>query len=51
MVYVSAMMAFRNAARSVNDKETLQKKLAGVPQTIVDGLLSRFTESERDTSK
>ncbi|EPS98872.1 hypothetical protein FOMPIDRAFT_1148132 [Fomitopsis schrenkii] len=51
VVYVSAMMAFRNAARSVNDKETLQKKLAGVPQTIIDGLLSRFTESERDTSK
>lgn len=45
------MMAFRNAARSVNDKETLQTKLTGMPQTIIDGLLSRFTESERDMNK
>ena len=50
-MYVSAMMAFRKAARSVNDKEALQKKFAGVPQTIIDGLLSRFTESVRDQSK
>ncbi|KAH9837707.1 RNA polymerase I associated factor, A49-like protein [Rhodofomes roseus] len=51
VMYVSAMLAFRMAARSVNDKEALQKKFTGVPQIVVDGLLSRFTESERDTNK
>ncbi|KZT68077.1 RNA polymerase I associated factor, A49-like protein [Daedalea quercina L-15889] len=51
VMYISAMFAFKLAARSVNDKETLQKKLTGVPQIVTDGLLSRFTESERDTNK
>lgn len=50
-MYVSAMMAFKAAARSVNDKEVLQKKLTGFPQIVIDGLVSRFTESERETSR
>lgn len=50
LLYISAMMAFKMASRSVNDKEALQKRLSGVPQTVIDGLLSRFTETTRNTN-
>ncbi|KAH9921136.1 RNA polymerase I associated factor, A49-like protein [Fomitopsis serialis] len=51
VMYISAMMAFKMVARSVDNKEALQKKLTSVPQTVIEGLVSRFTESERDTNK
>jgi len=50
LLYISAMFAFKMASRSVNDKETLQKRLNSVPSIVVDGLLTRFTESTRDTN-
>ncbi|CCM05914.1 uncharacterized protein FIBRA_08152 [Fibroporia radiculosa] len=50
VLYISIMFAFKTASRSVNDKETLQKRLAGVPPIVLDGLLARFTETTRDSS-
>ncbi|KZT03300.1 RNA polymerase I associated factor A49-like protein [Laetiporus sulphureus 93-53] len=47
LFYISAMFAFKMASRSVNNKETLQTRLNGVPQIVIDGLLSRFTETAR----
>lgn len=35
----------------VNDKEALQKRLQDIPPVVVDGLLSRFTETVRNTSE
>lgn len=31
------------------DKQTVHQKMKGVPALIVDGLLSRFTETSRDS--
>ncbi|KAJ3528889.1 hypothetical protein NM688_g7932 [Phlebia brevispora] len=48
LLYISAMFAFKNASRLVNDKPALQERLKDVPSIVVDGLLSRFTETSRD---
>ncbi|OCH90863.1 RNA polymerase I associated factor, A49-like protein [Obba rivulosa] len=50
LMYISAMLAFRAAARSVNDQQALQSKLPNVPSIVIDGLLSRFTETVRNTN-
>ncbi|EEB08786.1 DNA-directed RNA polymerase I complex subunit Rpa49 [Schizosaccharomyces japonicus yFS275] len=45
LVYVVALLqAFVSARRSVNDRETLRKKLGFPPEIVIDGLLKRFTE-------
>ena len=49
--YISTMMAFYRNSRNVGDKDALQQKLSGVPPIVLDGLLSRFTETERSTNK
>ncbi|RPD77153.1 RNA polymerase I associated factor, A49-like protein [Lentinus tigrinus ALCF2SS1-7] len=49
--YISTMMAFLKNARNVGDKDALQQRLSGVPPIVLDGLISRFTEKERDTNK
>ncbi|KAI0354308.1 RNA polymerase I associated factor A49-like protein [Trametes cingulata] len=49
--YVSTMMAFFKNSRNVGDKDALQQKLSGVPPIVLDGLISRFTETERSTNK
>ncbi|RDX40440.1 RNA polymerase I associated factor, A49-like protein [Polyporus arcularius HHB13444] len=49
--YISAMMAFLKNARNVGDKDALQQRLSRVPSIVLDGLISRFTEKERDTNK
>ncbi|KAI0712757.1 RNA polymerase I associated factor, A49-like protein [Cerioporus squamosus] len=49
--YISTMMAFLKNARNVGDKDALQQRLSGVPSIVLDGLVSRFTEKERDTNK
>lgn len=47
-MYISAMLSFRLAARQLcNDKEAMAKRLGGFPSSVVDGLLSRFTEPLR----
>ncbi|GBE87161.1 RNA polymerase I associated factor, A49-like protein [Sparassis latifolia] len=50
LLYISSMFAFKTAQRIVSDKEALQKRLSSVPGPVLDGLLSRFTESARNTS-
>ncbi|EMD35139.1 hypothetical protein CERSUDRAFT_116615 [Gelatoporia subvermispora B] len=50
LIYISAMFAFRAASRSVSDRQTLQTKLGNVPSIVIDGLLSRFTETVRNTN-
>ena len=49
--YISTMMAFLKNARNVGDKDALQQRLSGVPPIVLDGLITRFTEKERDTNK
>ena len=51
MFAISAMFAFYNARRSVSDKDKLQERLGRIPATLLDGLLSRFTESARGSTK
>lgn len=49
--YISTMIAFKNASKTLNDKDKLYERLKSVPSIVVDGLLSRFTESSRDSTK
>ncbi|EKM52686.1 uncharacterized protein PHACADRAFT_261280 [Phanerochaete carnosa HHB-10118-sp] len=51
LFYISIMLAFRAASRVVSDKQVLQERLKVVPSIVLDGLLSRFTESSRDTNQ
>jgi DNA-directed RNA polymerase I subunit RPA49 len=48
---ISSMFAFYNARRNVSHKEKLQERLGGVPATLLDGLLSKFSESARGSTK
>ncbi|OJA20553.1 hypothetical protein AZE42_07068 [Rhizopogon vesiculosus] len=47
LVYISAMMSFHKATFKKIDKTDIQQKLSAVPGVVVDGLLSRFTETPR----
>ncbi|KAJ8586617.1 RNA polymerase I associated factor, A49-like protein [Rhizopogon salebrosus TDB-379] len=47
LVYIAAMMAFHKSTFKNIDKTVLQQKLAAVPTVVIDGLLSRFTETAR----
>ena len=48
---ISAIFTFYNARRNVSDKAKLQERLSRIPATLVDGLLSRFTDSARGSTK
>jgi len=48
---ISSMFAFYNARRNVSDKEKLQERLGRIPATLLDGLLSKFTDSARGSTK
>ena len=48
---ISAMFAFHNARRNVTDKEKLQERLGRIPVTLLDGFLSKFTDSARGSTK
>ena len=48
---VSAMFAFYTARRNVSDKEKLQERLSRIPAPLLDGLLSKFTDSARGSTK
>ncbi|KIM53244.1 hypothetical protein SCLCIDRAFT_1222967 [Scleroderma citrinum Foug A] len=49
--YISCMMLFRNLAVRNLDKDILQENLNTLPSVVVDGLLSRFTETTRSSSR
>ncbi|KAG5637083.1 hypothetical protein H0H81_005816 [Sphagnurus paluster] len=50
--YISAMLAFRRHAEGKGaTKDEISEKLPGLPGVIVDGLLARFTETARGSSK
>lgn len=52
LLYISYMMVFRKLATQSNlGKISLQEKLGSMPSAIADGLLSRFTENARSSSK
>ncbi|KAI0339086.1 RNA polymerase I associated factor, A49-like protein [Trametopsis cervina] len=51
LLYISSLFAFRSASRIVNDKQALQDRLKHVPNIVVDGLLSRFTETSKDKNE
>ena len=51
LMYISTLFAFKNASRIVDDKQKLQERLRHVPSIIVDGLLSRFTQTSKDKNE
>ncbi|GLB44229.1 putative rpa49 subunit specific to nuclear rna polymerase i [Lyophyllum shimeji] len=52
LLYISAMLAFRQATRFTkgSTKDQITEKMNGVPSVVVDGLISRFTETARGSS-
>jgi DNA-directed RNA polymerase I subunit RPA49 len=48
---ISAMFAFYNARRMVDEKGKLRERLTRIPPALLDGLLSRFTETVRGSTK
>jgi DNA-directed RNA polymerase I subunit RPA49 len=52
LIYTSVMFAFRSAAgRNVPERTALLERLAPAPEVVVDGLLARFTETPRGSTK
>jgi DNA-directed RNA polymerase I subunit RPA49 len=52
LIYASVMFTFRGVAgRNVPDRAVLLERLAPAPEIVVDGLLSRFTETPRGSAK
>ncbi len=52
LIYASVMFAFRGVAgRSVPERTALLERLAPAPEVVVDGLLARFTETPRESTK
>ncbi|EPQ55866.1 RNA polymerase I associated factor, A49-like protein [Gloeophyllum trabeum ATCC 11539] len=52
LFYISSMLAFRNIApKKMSDKQALQERLSRIPSVILDGLLSRFSETARDSDQ
>ncbi|KAI9454084.1 RNA polymerase I associated factor A49-like protein [Russula earlei] len=52
LIYTSMMFTFLGVARRVvPDRTTLLERLAPSPEVVVDGLLSRFTETPRGSTK
>ncbi|KAH9054896.1 RNA polymerase I associated factor A49-like protein [Lactarius vividus] len=52
LIYASVMLTFHEAVkRSVPDRTVISERLAPAPEAVVDGLLSRFTETPRGSIK
>ncbi|KIK92192.1 hypothetical protein PAXRUDRAFT_147843 [Paxillus rubicundulus Ve08.2h10] len=51
LMYISAMMSFRNLTFRKFDKATIHEKLTAVPSIVADGLLARFTETTRGSTQ
>ncbi|KAF8578888.1 RNA polymerase I associated factor, A49-like protein [Ramaria rubella] len=49
LFYISSMFLFRHT--SVDDKTQLLKRMSSVPSEIVEGLLAKFTEHSRNSTK
>lgn len=50
LLYISAVMAFRNATFHEVKRSSIEERLLGVPSVVIDGLLSRFTETSRGST-
>jgi DNA-directed RNA polymerase I subunit RPA49 len=52
LIYASVMFAFRGVAgRNVPERSALLERLSPAPEVVVDGLLARFTETPRGSTK
>ena len=52
LIYASVMFAFISAVGKIfPDRTTLLERLAPAPEVVVDGLLARFTETPRNSTK
>jgi hypothetical protein len=52
LIYASVMFAFRGVAgRSVPERTALLERLAPASEVAIDGLLARFTEVPRGSTK
>ncbi|KAN0142082.1 RNA polymerase I associated factor, A49-like protein [Lactarius tabidus] len=52
LIYASVMFTFRGVVgKSVPDRTVILERLAPAPEAVVDGLLSRFTETPRGSAK
>ena len=51
LYYISCLVAFKNISFNLKDQASLQEKLSAVPTIILDGFLSRFTETSRSSSQ
>jgi len=52
LIYASVMFTFRGViGGSVPDRTVILERLTSVPEAVVDGLLSRFTETPRGSAK
>jgi len=51
LISISAMLAFHRVRGLVSEKEKLRERLSRIPSTLLDGLLSRFTETARGSTQ
>ena len=51
LFYISCMFTFKRVVSRAHDRESLRKKMTMVPDRIVDGLIARFTETTRGSTK
>ncbi|KAG9308698.1 Rpa49 subunit specific to nuclear RNA polymerase I [Chiua virens] len=51
LMYISIMMSFRNLTIREFKKPDVYEKLSAAPSIIIDGLMSRFTETPRGSTK
>ena len=50
-MHISIMMFFRNLTTRKFDKSTVYEKLSAAPSIVIDGLMSRFTETPRGSTE
>jgi DNA-directed RNA polymerase I subunit RPA49 len=51
LIYIASMLAFREVFQNALEKNKVHERLVAVPSIIVDGLLSRFAEMARGSSR
>ncbi|KAH8112061.1 Rpa49 subunit specific to nuclear RNA polymerase I [Phellopilus nigrolimitatus] len=52
ILYIACLFAFRiGAPKLVNNREELQQRLWGIPTIVLDGILSRFSETLRGSTE
>jgi DNA-directed RNA polymerase I subunit RPA49 len=51
LIYIAALLAFRAVTgRSVPERAQIMEKMSPIPETVVDGFLTRFTENARGST-